>query len=133
VTDILAGTVDMLLADVPIVLSHIRSGALRALAVTATERLAVLPDLPTMEQAGAKDVVSDTWYALFAPAGTPPERIAILHDAAASTLRDEGVHRSLTDQGGTVHGGSPEALAALVRAETAKWGEVIRVANIRLD
>ncbi|MCR0984450.1 Bug family tripartite tricarboxylate transporter substrate binding protein [Roseomonas populi] len=133
VTDLLGGTIDMLLADVPVVIPHIRAGALPALAVTAEERLAALPDLPTMEQAGARGVISDTWYALFVPAGTPPDRVAVLHAAAAAALGEGEVRRSLSDQGGTVHGGPPEALAALVRAETAKWGEVIRAANIRID
>lgn len=133
VTDLLGGTVDMILADVPVVLPHIRAGALPALAVTAKERLASLPDLPTMEEAGAKDVISETWYALFAPAGTPPDRIGILHDAAVAALRDGDVRRSLAEQGGLINGGTPAELAAFVRSETAKWGELIRIANIRMD
>ncbi|MCK8784899.1 tripartite tricarboxylate transporter substrate binding protein [Roseomonas sp. NAR14] len=133
VTDLLAGTIDLLLADVPVVLSHIRGGALPALAVTADRRLAVLPDVPTMAEAGARDVISGTWYALFVPAGTPPDRIAILHDAAAGALRRDEVRRSLAEQGGTAVGGTPAELAAFVRAETTKWGEVIRAADIRID
>ena len=133
VTDLLGGTIDMLLADVPVVLPHIRGGALPALAVTATARNPALPEVPTMEEAGARDVISETWYALFAPAGTPAERIAILHDAAASALRDGEVRRSLAEGGGTVAGGTPGDLAAFVRSEAAKWGEVIRLANIKAD
>ncbi|WP_458097203.1 Bug family tripartite tricarboxylate transporter substrate binding protein [Roseomonas sp. WA12] len=133
ITDLLGGTIDLILADVPVVISHIRSGALPALAVTANERLAALPDLPTMAQAGVPDVISETWYALFAPAGTPPERIAILHAAASAALRDADTRRSLADQGGIVAGGTPEQLAAFVRAETTKWGEIIRLANVKID
>jgi len=133
VTDLLGGTIDMILADVPVVISHIRGGALPALAVTADQRLPSLPDLPTMAEAGAKDVISETWYALFVPAGTPQDRIATLHGAAVAALRDADTRRSLADQGGLVVGGTPEELAAFVRSETAKWGEIIRLANIRID
>nr|WP_280856106.1 tripartite tricarboxylate transporter substrate binding protein [Pararoseomonas indoligenes] len=133
VTDLLGGTIDMILADVPVVISHIRGGALPALAVTADQRLPALPDLPTMAEAGAKDVISETWYALFVPAGTPPDRIAVLHKAASAALQDADTRRSLADQGGLVVGGTPEELAAFVRSETAKWGEIIRLASIRID
>jgi tripartite-type tricarboxylate transporter receptor subunit TctC len=133
VTDLLGGTIDMLLADVPVVVSHIRGGALPALAVTAQRRLPSLPEVPTMAEAGAPDVISETWYALFAPAGTPQDRIATLHDAAATALQDSQVRRSLADQGGVIAGGRPEELAAFIRSETAKWGEIIRLANIKID
>lgn len=133
VTDLLGGTIDMILADVPVVISHIRGGALPALAVTADQRMSALPDLPTMAEAGAKDVISETWYALFAPAGTPPDRVATLHRAAVAALADPDTRRSLADQGGIVAGGTPEQLAAFVRSETAKWGEIIRLADIKID
>ncbi|WP_338663316.1 tripartite tricarboxylate transporter substrate binding protein [Pararoseomonas sp. SCSIO 73927] len=133
ITDLLGGTIDMVLADVPVVLSHVRGGALPGLAVTAERRLPALPDLPTMAEAGARDVISETWYALFAPSGTPAERVAVLHGAVAAALRDEDTRRSLAEQGGLVVGGTPEELGAFVRAETAKWGEIIRLAGIRVD
>ncbi|WP_043837625.1 Bug family tripartite tricarboxylate transporter substrate binding protein [Muricoccus aerilatus] len=133
VTDLLGGTIDLILADVPVVISHIRGGALPALAVTADQRLSSLPDIPTMAEAGARDVISETWYALFAPAGTPPERIAVLHRAAVTALADADTRRSLADQGGIIAGGTPEQLAAFVRSETAKWGEIIRLADIKID
>ncbi|SHJ86795.1 Tripartite-type tricarboxylate transporter, receptor component TctC [Roseomonas rosea] len=133
VTDLLGGTIDMLLADVPVVVSHVRGGALPALAITAERRLPSLPEVPTMAEAGAREVISETWYALFAPAGTPPDRIATLHAAAVAALRDAETRRNLADQGGIVAGGSPEELAAFIRSETTKWGEIIRLANIRID
>jgi tripartite-type tricarboxylate transporter receptor subunit TctC len=133
VTDLLGGTIDMILADVPVVLPHIRSGELLALAVTARERAPILPEVPTMAEAGAPEVISETWYALFAPAGTPPDRIGILHDAVAAALRDNDVRRSLSDQGGNLVGGTPQELAAFVRAESAKWGELVRLANVKID
>jgi tripartite-type tricarboxylate transporter receptor subunit TctC len=86
-----------------------------------------------MAEAGAPEVISETWYALFAPAGTPPDRIGILHDAVAAALRDNDVRRSLSDQGGNLVGGTPQELAAFVRAESAKWGELVRLANVKID
>lgn len=133
VTDLLGGTIDMILADVPVVLPHIRSGELLALAVTARERAPILPEVMTMAEAGTPGVISDTWYAVFVPAGTPPERIRILHDATAAALRDNDVRRSLADQGGVIAGGTPEELAAFVQSERAKWGELIRLADVKLD
>lgn len=133
VTDLLGGTIDMILADVPVVISHVRGGALLALAVTADQRLPSLPELPTMAEAGARDVISETWYALFAPAGTPPDRIAVLHAAVIAALQDAATRRSLADQGGIIAGGTSEELAGFVRSETAKWGEIIRLANIKID
>ncbi|MCQ4159999.1 tripartite tricarboxylate transporter substrate binding protein [Roseomonas sp. GC11] len=133
VTDLLGGTIDMLLADIPVVLPHLRGGELVPLALTAPERAAVLPEVPTMAEVGLPGVLSDTWYALFAPAGTPPERLAILHRAAAASLEDPELRRALAEQGGMVAGGTPQQLAALLVSERAKWGEVIRTAGIRLD
>jgi tripartite-type tricarboxylate transporter receptor subunit TctC len=133
VTDLLAGTIDMILADVPVVLPHIRSGELLALGVTAEQRAPILPEVPTMAEAGAAGVISETWYALFAPAGTPKDRIAKLHDAAAAALQDSEVRRSLADQGGQIVGGTPEQLAAFMVSENKKWGELVRLANVTLN
>jgi tripartite-type tricarboxylate transporter receptor subunit TctC len=133
VTDLLAGTIDMILADVPVVLPHIRSGELLALGVTAEQRAPTLPDVPTMTEAGAPGVISETWYALFAPAGTPKDRIAKLHDAAVAALQDNDVRRSLADQGGQVVGNTPEQLAAFMVSENRKWGELVKLANVTLN
>lgn len=133
VTDLLAGTIDMILADVPVVLPHVRSGELLALGVTAEQRSPTLPEVPTMSEAGTPGVISETWYALFAPAGTPKDRIAKLHDAAAAALQDSDVRRSLADQGGQIVGSAPEQLAAFMVSENRKWGELVRLANVTLN
>jgi tripartite-type tricarboxylate transporter receptor subunit TctC len=133
VTDLLGGTIDMILADVPVLLAHLRGGALLGLAVTADQRLDILPQIPTMAEAGTQGVISETWYALFAPAGTPADRIGVLHDAASAALKDPETRKALMDQGGLIAGGTPAALGAFVTSEAAKWGEVIRTAGIKLD
>ncbi|WP_426956980.1 Bug family tripartite tricarboxylate transporter substrate binding protein [Muricoccus radiodurans] len=133
ITDLLAGNIDMILADVPIVLPGTRSGELVALGVTADARSPALPDVPTFTESGIPGVISETWYALFAPAGTPPDRITKLHDAVTGALSDPEVRRSLTDQGGMIAGGTSDALAALLRSEYAKWGEIVRVSGAKLE
>jgi tripartite-type tricarboxylate transporter receptor subunit TctC len=132
-TDLLAGTIDMILADVPVVLSHVRSGEVLALAVTADQRAPILPEVPTMAEAGAPGVISETWYALFAPAGVPPDRIARLHDAAAAALQDGDVRRALAEQGGQIVGSTPEQLAAFMVSENKKWGELVRLAHVTMN
>jgi tripartite-type tricarboxylate transporter receptor subunit TctC len=133
VTDLLAGQVDMMMADVPVVLPHLRGGALRALAIAAPERLAALPEVPTTAEAGLPEVVSGTWYGLLAPAGTSPERISALRQSLVAALADAEARRALLDQGGALVGNTPEAFAAFLGEETAKWGEVIRAAQIRME
>jgi tripartite-type tricarboxylate transporter receptor subunit TctC len=133
VTDLLAGQIDMMLADLPVLLPHVRGGAVTALGVAARERSPALPDVPTLAEAGLAGAESETWYGLLAPAGTPPERIATLQRAAAAALEDPETRRALVEQGGRPVGSTPEEFAAFLRRETAKWGEVVRAANIRLE
>ncbi len=132
-TDLLAGNIAMMLADVPVVLPGIRGGELRALAVTSAARNPALPDVPTMAEAGVAGAESDTWYALFAPAATPADRVARLHRAAAESLADPAVRRGLEEQGGAVVGGTPDALGAHVESEYARWGEVVRLSGAKLE
>lgn len=131
VTEVLAGRIDILLADVPALLSHVRSGTLRALAVTSRERIALLPDVPTMAEAGVANMVSETWYGMLAPAATPPDRIATLNRALTAALTDADTLRALGEQGGTVQSGTPQQFGAFIRANYGVWAEVIRVGNIR--
>jgi tripartite-type tricarboxylate transporter receptor subunit TctC len=131
--DLLAGQIDMLMPDIPVALPHIRSGAITALGLAGRERAPALPEVPTIAEAGVPGVESQTWYGLLAPAGTPPDRIATLRGAVVAALEDEETRRALLDQGGNPVGGTPEQFAAFLREETAKWGEVVRAANIRLE
>jgi tripartite-type tricarboxylate transporter receptor subunit TctC len=133
VTDLIAGQIDMILADLPVLLPHVRGGAVKALAIAAPERSATLPEVPTMAEAGLPGMESDTWYALLAPAGTPPDRIGLLQQALVAALNDPETRQALLEQGGNLIGGTPDELATFLRQETAKWGEVIRTAQIRMD
>jgi tripartite-type tricarboxylate transporter receptor subunit TctC len=133
VTDLLAGQVDIILADLPVLLPHVRGGTVKALAVAAPERSATLPEVPTMAEAGLSGVESDTWYGLLAPAGTAPDRIGVLQQSLVAALNDAETRRALLEQGGNPVGGTPDEFAAFLRQETTKWGEVIRAAHIRME
>jgi len=132
-TALLAGEVQMGLADLPILLPHIRAGAIRALAVGHHERLPWLPDVPTMAEVGLPNVVTDNWHGLATPARTPEPILVVLHRAAALTLRDPEVMRALYDQGAIPGGNSREEFTAFIRSEMARWAAVIRRANISAD
>jgi tripartite-type tricarboxylate transporter receptor subunit TctC len=122
-----------MVGDLTILLPQIRSGAVTALAIAAPRRSPVLPDVPTTAEAGLPGVESEGWYALFAPAGTPVDRIAQLQQAAKAAVNDPATAAPLQALGTTLVGGTPEELAALLRSEFAKWGSVVREAQIKLE
>lgn len=123
----------MMVADLPVLLPHARGGAVKALSIAAAERSAALPEVPTAAEADLPGVESGTWYGLLAPAGTPPERIRTLRQAVVAALEDAETRRALLEQGGNLVGNTPEEFAAFLRDETAKWGAVVRAAQIRID
>ena len=132
IADVVAGQVqvmfDTLLTSTPFV----KSGKLRMLAVTTSQRLADYPDVPTMAQAlGMRDFEASSWYALYAPAGTPPDIVNRLSAEVDAALKKPAVARRLTDLGALPVGGPPEKLAAFQRAEQAKWGKVIQAAKVK--
>jgi tripartite-type tricarboxylate transporter receptor subunit TctC len=132
IADVVAGQVqvmfDTLLTSTPFV----RSGKLRMLAVTTAQRLPDYPDVPTMAEAlGMKDFEASSWYALYAPAGTPPDIVRRLSAQVDAALKKPAVAKRLTDLGAVPVGGGPEKLAAFQRAEQDKWGKVIQAAKIK--
>jgi tripartite-type tricarboxylate transporter receptor subunit TctC len=133
VTDLLAGRIQILAADVPALIGQVRAGALPALAVTAAERLGILPDVPTAIEAGIPGMVSETWYGLFGPAGIPQDRVTILVNAARAALEDAEVRRALTEQGGRIVGSTPAEFTAFIRDTNATWAEVVRATGARLE
>lgn len=133
VTDLMAGRLQILMADAPALIGHVRGGTLPALAVTSAERLGVLPEIPTAVEAGVPGMVSETWYGLLGPAGIPPDRVAILLAAVRAALEDPETRRQLLDQGGRIVGSAPEEFAAFIRQTHATWGEVVRATGVRLE
>jgi tripartite-type tricarboxylate transporter receptor subunit TctC len=124
--DLLAGRVDLYFDAVSNVTPQLRAGALRALATTASKRLAQYPDLPTMTELGYEGVQSDAWFALFAPAGTPQPIIRRLNAEFGKALRDDAVAGPLRELGLEVVPGTPEELAATLKADYERLGPLIR-------
>lgn len=132
-TDTIAGQVDLTFASMISSLHHVRSGRLRALAVTSANRSQVLPDLPTVEQAGVRPYTTTSWYALFAPAGTPAAVIGRLNGDLQRITTHGEVRQRLSADGAEPAGGSPEDLRKHLIAELAKWQRVIKAAGIAVE
>ncbi|MEN9499998.1 MAG: hypothetical protein RIS83_1817 [Pseudomonadota bacterium] len=133
VTDAMAGRIEILMADVPALLTQIRAGTLRPLGISAPQRLDILPDLPTLVEAGIPGMICDTSYGLVAPAGTPADRIGLLRDAMVAAINDPETRQSFAAQGGTLIGSTPEAFTQAIREGSARWGQVVRAGNIKLE
>jgi tripartite-type tricarboxylate transporter receptor subunit TctC len=132
--DLLGGRINLMMAQVPSALPYIKSGKLRALGVASSAPLAALPDVPTIASAaGLPGFEAVSWYALMAPAGTPREVIAKIHADVAKALQMPDVRERLAGMGAEPSGESPAELAARIKAEYDRWGEVVRKANIKAD
>ena len=131
--DLLDGRVDMALDSLPAYLPHLKSGKVRALAVAARKRSAQLLEQPTLVESGLSGVVSATDYALFAPARTPADVIALLNRETNAVLQMPDLRAKLLAQGIEVSGSTPEALKDELLDEIAKWAKVIQQGNIRVD
>jgi tripartite-type tricarboxylate transporter receptor subunit TctC len=124
--DLLAGRVPMMLESIPPLLPVIRNGQLRALAVAEPERLAVLPDVPTLAESGFPGFSAAAWNALWAPVGTPAAIVARVNAEANAALREPAVQARFAELGARPVGGTPEEMDRFLRAEVARWAEVIR-------
>jgi tripartite-type tricarboxylate transporter receptor subunit TctC len=131
-TDLMSGQIQMMFATSVAAIPFLKSGSLKALAVTSVERSPVLPDLPTMQQAGVADFDATTWHGLVAPAHTPAPIIDRLNKATIQALRQPDVAKRLSGLGVDVVGDTPEAFAAYIKAESIKWGDVIKRAGVHI-
>jgi tripartite-type tricarboxylate transporter receptor subunit TctC len=130
-TDLLAGQVQVLAADMPVLIAQIQAGALVPIGVAADKRDAVLPDVATLAEQGYPNTDASNWYALLAPAKTPPAVVAKLNKAVDDALNDPDVHDKLVKTGATPIGGTPDALAAFMKSEYEKWGKVVKERGIK--
>jgi tripartite-type tricarboxylate transporter receptor subunit TctC len=133
VTDLLGGQVQLAVFDVPVLLPHIRSGALHALAVTSQRRAASLPEVPTTAEAGFPTVVSDNWYGLVAPARTPPGILDKIGSAATAALRSDDLKAQYAQQDAVAAPTTPAEFAAFVIAEQTKWKPVVAATGMKFD
>jgi tripartite-type tricarboxylate transporter receptor subunit TctC len=133
VKDLIGGHIQMIVLDVPVLLPHIRSGAVKALAVTSMTRTDALPDVPTTGEVGIKTVLSDNWYGLVGPAGMPGDIEDKLRKAAISTLHSADLKKQFDTQDAVPSPSTPEEFAAFVKSERAKWEPVVTAVGIKLE
>jgi tripartite-type tricarboxylate transporter receptor subunit TctC len=133
ITDVIAGQVSLLWVSIPAAAQFVKSGKVKALAVSTVKRSAVFPDVPTMAESGFKDFEVDSWYAMFVPASTPKPIVERLNKAALKVLAQPEVKEKLLSQGAEAVGDSPSQLGAVVKKEIAKWKQVVKAANIKVD
>lgn len=133
ITDLLGGQIDVFFDNEPSIAPFVKSGRVKALAVTGKGRSSNLPEVRTMEEIGYKTFVIEPWFAIGAPAGTPDAVIQRLNAAFNKGLQDPGVRKSMADAGLTPLGGAPAVLARHIRAEHDKWAELIRSQKISAE
>ncbi len=130
VADALGGQLDAVMVPLVSLAPHIKSGKLRGIAVSSAVRVPILPELPTFAESGYPQVQSDTWYAVFAPAGTPEAVVRRLHDATVQVLAQQDLIDRLRKTGYEPGSSTPEALGALVKSEVARWNRMATAAKI---
>lgn len=133
VQDLVAGQIDGLVDNPPLVLPHVRSGALKALAWAAPQRMAILPDVPTAAEAGLPGFEASSWFALVAPAGTLPEIVARLNAEAAKILKDPKMVEQFAQRGIRLVGNPAAEFAAFIPKERARWGDIVKASGVKLE
>jgi tripartite-type tricarboxylate transporter receptor subunit TctC len=131
--DLLGGQVQLVFADLPVTLQHVKAGKLRALAVSVPKRSASLPDVPTMAESGYPQIEVKNWYALFVPAGTPKEIVAHLNVETVKVVSSADMKAFVQSTGGEATSSTPDELAALLRAEIAMWAKVVKTSGVKLE
>ena len=130
-TDLLAGQVQVIAADLTVLVAQIEAGTVVPIGAAADQRNQIIPDVPTLAEQGYPKTDASNWYALLAPAKTPPAVIKKLNDAVNAALADPDVRGKIVKSGAVPIGGTPEALATFMRAEYDKWGRLVREHGIR--
>jgi tripartite-type tricarboxylate transporter receptor subunit TctC len=133
VADLVGGRVQIMFDAAPSLIAHIRSGRLRVLGAASAERNRLLPEAPTFAELGHPQVAVSLWYGVLAPAGTPAFALERLNREIAKALESSEVRERLLAQGAEPQPGSPEAFAAFMREEMAKWAPVVKQAGVKLD
>lgn len=133
ITDTIGGQVPLLFINQDNALPHVKAGKSRALAVTSLARNPVYPDVPTIAESGFPGFSAVSWFALSAPAGTPPDVIRRLNEASVKALAMPEIRERLQSQGFVVVGNSPSEFSAFVRDEIAKWGRAAKASGAALD
>jgi tripartite-type tricarboxylate transporter receptor subunit TctC len=133
VQDLVSGQVQMMFDTVTLQAPQLEAGNTRALAITAAQRLTMLPNVPTMAEAGFPGVQGGAWFGVFAPAGTPPAAVNWLNAEVKKAFAPQDVREKFQKQGAQIILGSPADFTAFVASESKRWGDVIKKANIKID
>jgi len=134
--DMIGGSMDVMFDNLPSSIPHIKSGKLKALAVTSSQRSAALPDVPTVEEVGGpalKGFEASSWFGLLAPAGTPADVVSRIQQEVAKALATPAVKEKLLAQGAIPGGNSPAEFAKFIDAEHAKWAKVVKASGAKVD
>jgi tripartite-type tricarboxylate transporter receptor subunit TctC len=132
-TDLMGGQVQVMFDNLPSSLALIKSGKLRAIAVTSLKRAPALPDVPTIAESGLPGFEASSWFGVLAPAGTPAPVVARLNAEVNKWLQSPEAREQLLAQGAAAAGGTPEQFAAHIRAETEKWAKVVKASGAKVD
>jgi len=132
-TDLLGGHVQAMIVPLQTIAPYVQAGTIRMLAVMSEQRAPAFPDVPTMKELGFPDLIVETWYGAFAPAGTPHEPIAKLNAEINSLLHEKDIAGALAKQGMIPGGGPPERMGKLLEVELARWKRVVASAGIQAD
>ncbi|TPQ43870.1 MULTISPECIES: Bug family tripartite tricarboxylate transporter substrate binding protein [Cupriavidus] len=132
-TDLIGGQVQLYAASIPTLLGQIRSGRLRAIAVTSAQRTTDLPQVPTVAESGYKGFESVTWFGFVGPAGIPQPIVTRLNAEINKVLQSPELKKKLSEQGATVLGGTPEQFASLIRSEIGRWSPIVKASGAKLD
>lgn len=131
--DLVAGQIDGVFINPPAVMSNVLDGKLKVLAAVADQRMKLLPQVPTLAEAGVSGVFTSTWYAMAAPAKTPPDIIALLHAEVVKALRKPDMIERFAQQGAELVGNTPAELDSFMKQEREKWRPVVRQLNLKMD
>jgi tripartite-type tricarboxylate transporter receptor subunit TctC len=133
ISDVLGGQADTIFTGSPALISHIRSGRLRALAVSSPQRMPALPDVPTVAESGYPGFEADQWYGIVAPAGLPAPLVALYNTEINKALASPEVARALANEGAVPTPTTPQAFAQLIAREIPRWAQVIKQGNVKAD
>ncbi len=133
ITDLIGGHVPVMFDSAIAILPHIKSGKVRAIAITSAKRSSILPDVPTFEESGMKGFESYAWYGFFAPAKTPKDIVAKLNAEALRVMKQPEWQKILAETGSEYVGDTPEQFTAFTKAEAAKWAKVVKESGATVD
>ena len=132
-TDVISGAVQLYVSSVPTLIGHIRSGKMRALAVTSSKRVGDLPNVPTVAESGYKGFEAVTWFGILAPANLPKDMVGKLNADINKALKDPELKKQFDAQGADALGGTPEQFAKLIRDDIGRWGTVVKESGAKID